>query len=316
MAKTATKSRTKSKKIKSQPASTVKKSNQPQPRLKPDKPAKLTGSFRLLARSLRLLGEHWRLFLTIILIYGFLSIILVRGIGGGLDLTNVKASLKGGFSGSFSQLATGAVLFSYLLGSSGSSANPAAGVYQTLLVIIMSLVVIWTLRQVLAGHAVRARDAFYKGTYPLVQFTLVLLVVSSQLLPLLIGSWIYTTVVNNGIAGAGFQKIIWLGLFIGLAWASLYMITSSIFALYVVTLPDMTPMKALRSARALVKFRRWTVVRKVLFLPLAVLILGALIMIPLILLLTAAAEWIFFLLSMAVLVVVHSYMYNLYRELL
>ena len=94
------------------------------------------------------------------------------------------------------------------------------------------------------------------------------------------------------------------------------MICSSLFALYIVTLPNVTPMKALRSARQLVLHRRFLVLRKILFMPLALLVLGAIIMIPLIIFLTFAAEWIFFLLSMFVLTVVHAYMYTLYRELL
>ena len=60
------------------------------------------------------------------------------------------------------------------------------------------------------------------------------------------------------------------------------------FALYIVTLPDMTPMKALRSARELVRYRRWTVLRKVLFLPLMLLVVAAIIMVPIIILADAA----------------------------
>jgi hypothetical protein len=291
------------------------KSFKPSKRIKhDDKP--LLGSFKLFAKSIKLIKNNWRLFLVITLIYCFLSIILVRGVGGGLDLNNVKSSLKGGFTGQFSQLATGTVLFGYLLGSSGGSASPAAGTYQTILVILMSLIVIWALRQVVAEHQIKARDAFYNGTYPLVQFVLVLAVISLQLLPIAIGAWLYTAITRSGIATGGVEKSIWLLFFFLMALLSLYMISSSIFALYIVTLKDMTPMKALRSARALVLHRRFAVLRKVLFLPLAIIILGAVIMIPLILLLTPVAEWIFFALSMFVLVVVHSYMYSLYRELL
>lgn len=254
--------------------------------------------------------------MSITLIYGLLTVILVRGIGGSLDLSGLKDNLKGGFSGNGSSLLTGVTLFSYLLGSAGTSTNPAGGVYQTVLIIIMSLVIIWALRQVLSGHKIRARDAFYNGTYPLVPFVLVLLVVGLQLLPLLAGSWLYSTVISSGIAVTELEKFTWAILAFLLAILSLYMICSSLFALYIVTLPEMTPMKALRSARQLVLYRRWTILRKILFLPLVLLILGGAIMIPLILLITPAAEWIFFMLSMFVLVVVHAYMYTLYRELL
>lgn len=275
----------------------------------------LTGAFRLFGQAIKLLNSNWRLFLTIIAIYGLLSIILVRGIGAGLNLSAFKETLTSGLGNNLSQLATGATLFGYLLLSSGGSVSPTASVYQTLLVIVMSLVVIWSLRQILAGHKVKARDAFYNSTYPLIQFILVLLVISLQMLPLLLGSWVYAVVVN-GIMNNPVEQFIGLLIFALLAGLSLYLVSSSVFALYIVSLPNMTPMKALRSARALVKHHRFLVLRKLLFLPLAILILGAIIMIPLILILTPMAEWIFFALSMTTLVLVHSYIYLLYRELL
>jgi uncharacterized membrane protein YoaK (UPF0700 family) len=94
------------------------------------------------------------------------------------------------------------------------------------------------------------------------------------------------------------------------------MISSSLFALYIVTLPDMTPFKALRSARELVRHRRWTVLRKILFLPIILLVVAAIIMLPIIIWLTSLAQWVFFLLTMFALVAANAYMYTLYRELL
>lgn len=284
-------------------------------RIKPDT-KKITSAVGLFTKSLKVIKQHWKLFLVITLIYGLLSIILVRGVGGGLNLGEIKSSLQNGLNGQYSELTAGTVLFGYLLGSLGGSASPTGGTYQTLLIIIMSLVIIWALRQVVAGHAIKARDAFYNGTYPLVQFVLVLIVISLQLIPLLLGSWLYSAVINNNIAVSSIEKFLFFIIFLLLALLSLYMISSSIFALYIVTLPNMTPIKSLRSARALVKHRRWLVLRKILFLPIAILVLGAIVMIPLILLLTPIAQWLFFALSMFVLVVVHSYMYSLYRELL
>ena len=181
---------------------------------------------------------------------------------------------------------------------------------------ITSLAVIWALRQVLAGVRVRVRDAYYLGMYPLIPFILVLLVIAVQLLPLVIGGTIYGIVISNGIAVYTVEKLAFALLFILLALLSLYMLSSSLFALYIVTLPDMTPMKALRSARELVRHRRWTVLRKILCLPIILLIVAAVIMVPIIIVLTPLAQWVFFVLTMFAVAAVHTYMYTLYRELL
>ena len=279
------------------------------------KPAStLSSSFSLLSQSLKLLKKHWQLFGTMTLIYGALTIILVRGLGSGINLDSLKTTLNtNGGSGS---LAMGVTLFGYLLGSSNGANSQVGGVYQSLLVILMSLVTIWALRQVLAGKQISAKEAFYNGVYPLVPFILVLLVVGLQLIPLAIGSWLFATVSGTSIAVNAIEKLGWGLLFFLFALWSLYLVCSSLFALYIVTLPDMTPLKALRSAKQLVEHRRFKVLRKILFLPLALIVVGAVITIPLILVLTSLATWVFFLLSMFVLIVIHAYMYALYRELL
>lgn len=243
-------------------------------------------------------------------------VILVRGLGGGIQLDFLKATFQKAAKGTFNSVTNSLSLFAYLVGTAGNSQSDAGSVYQAILILVISLATIWALRQVIAGTKVRIRDTFYRGMYPLIPFILVLVVIALQLLPLIIGNWFFHIVMANSIAVTLLEKFLWGLLFALLALLSIYMVCSSVFALYIVTLPDMTPLKALRSARQLVLHRRWSVIRKVLFLPIILIIISAIIMVPLILWLTPAAQWVFFGLTMVTLVVVHSYMYTLYRELL
>jgi hypothetical protein len=215
-----------------------------------------------------------------------------------------------------SQISNGVTLFLYLLGNTNNSNNANAGVFQTILLIIISLAIIWGLRQAYNGIYARVRDAFYQGMNALIMFIMILVVIGLQLVPLILGATLYNLVISNGIAVYTIEKWLWGLLFFVLAIVTIYMICSSIFALYIVTLPDMTPMKALRSARELVMHRRWEVLRKIIFLPIALIIIATIIMIPLLLMATPVAVWVFFIMTMAGLVVIHSYVYALYRELL
>ena len=174
----------------------------------------------------------------------------------------------------------------------------------------------WAARQTLAGQKVGLRDAFYKGIYPLIPFVLVLLVVIVQTVPLLVGAWLYTTVVVNGIVATVLEQVIWGVICAALVVTSLYMLCSSLLALYVVTLPDMRPLKALRSARQLVRYRRGQVFRKLLYLPVALIVLTCVIMLPAIVFVAGAASWIFFIWTTLLLIVAHLYMYTLYKALL
>lgn len=276
----------------------------------------LPNVWRLSRQAAAALWNHKKLFIGLTIIYGLLNLVLVQGLASNTDVSGLKNEFNQVFKGDLGQVATSLSIFATLVGSAGNGSSDTAGAYQLFLVLLASLAIIWALRQTQAGAVIRVRDAYYKGIYPLVPFILVLLAIGLQLLPLIIGTGLYSLVIANGIATVAAEKICWALLAILLALLSFYMISSSLFALYIVTLPDMTPMKALRSARQLVRFRRWTVLRKVLFLPVALLVAAAIIMVPIIIFLTPVAQWIFFILTMLALVAVHSYMYSLYRELL
>lgn len=280
-------------------------------------PFKLPNVWRLTRRTALTLWQHKKLFIGITLIYGLLNVILAQGLSGGTDVSTLKDTLDQLFTGHLGALVSGLSVFVVLVGSAGNNSSPTAGAYQVFLGLIASLAIIWSLRQVLAGSArLRIRDAYYRGMYPLVPFVLVMLVIGLQLLPLAIGATLYKAVITTGIAAFFIEKLFW-GLLYGLlALLSIYMISSSLFALYIVTLPGMTPMKALRSARELVRHRRWTVLRKIIWLPFALLIAAAIVMLPIIIWVTPLAKWVFFLLTMFSLTAIHGYMYTLYRELL
>lgn len=279
-------------------------------------PVKLPSVWRLAKVASLTLWENRGLFISIVLLYGLLNLLLVQGLASGTDVGSLKHSLNQVFTGNWGSIASAATVFVVLVGSAGNGSSQTAGAYQVILAVVTSLAVIWALRQVLAGKHLRARDAYYRGVYPLVPFVLVLVVIGLQLIPFLIGAMLYSAVITGGIAVYLIEKVLWALLFITLALLSLYMVASSLFALYIVTLPDMTPMKALRSARELVRYRRWTVLRKILALPFILLIAAAVIMVPIIIWLTPLSQWVFFLLTMVALVAVHAYMYTLYRELL
>ncbi|MDB5170334.1 MAG: hypothetical protein JWO35_28 [Candidatus Saccharibacteria bacterium] len=283
---------------------------------KPRRIVKLPNVWLLTKKATLTLWEHKRLFVAITLIYGLLNLVLVQGLASGTDVGSLKDQLSSVFTGNFGAIASSLSIFAVLVGSSGNGSSQTAGAYQLFIALITSLAIIWALRQVLLGNKLRARDAYYRGMYPLVPFILVLLIVGLQLIPLIVGSSLYSIVISNGIAVYFVEKLMWAVAFGLLGLLSAYMLSSSLFALYIVTLPDMTPMKALRSARELVRHRRWTVLRKVLCLPVILLVAAALIMVPIIIVLTPLAQWIFFLLTMFSLAAVHAYMYTLYRELL
>jgi hypothetical protein len=273
----------------------------------------LAGSFRILFRSIKLLFSDWKLFGGIIVIYLLLELMLVQGLSlitSGGTLSNTKSLIQGA-----SNLAsTSASLFLLLVGN--GTGNSSSSAYQFILLLLVSLVLIWALRQKYLGAHVRIRDAFYQGVEPLVRFFLVLLTIGIELVPGVIGIILYTAVANNGIAATFVERMLWVLLVGMLVLWSCYYVTATIFALYIITLNGMTPVRALRMASRLVKGRRIIVMTKVLFVPIAIFFIMGILIVPFLLFAVKIAPGAFFVVTALMVALLHAYLYSLYRELL
>jgi hypothetical protein len=280
--------------------------------------AALPNGFRLFKESAVFLWANKRRFGLLSLIAFLLSTIFVTGTTGGGAIIELKSLLDGVLQGAQGKITTGIALFSILLTGAGSEKTETAAMYQTIVMVITSLAFIWAIRHTMADPSakLRVRDAFYKGMYPLVPFLLVLGVIGLQLLPLVAANFLYSVVLGGGLAVTMLEQVLWLLLIGLLALLSLYLVSGSVFALYIVTLADVDPIQSIRSSLALVRHRRWSLLRKVLVLPLCMLLVAAVIIIPIIIVYAPLAQWVFYFLSAVGLLLIHTYLYTLYRKLL
>ena len=279
---------------------------------------KLPGVWNLSKSGCALLWDQKQLFALILLVFGILDLALAQGFTGGLSVTSAKSQLSTLFHGHFSNVGSGLTIYALMLASIGSSSSGSGGGfgYSLILSVIASLALIWALRNSSNKVKVRLRDAYYRGMYPLIPFLAILLLIGIELIPMIAGISLYTIAINNAIAVTALEKLLFLILMLGLSSLSVFLLSSSVFALYIVTLPEMTPIKALRSAKELVKKRRWEVILRLLYLPLALLVISSAVMLPFIIFLPAAAPWLLLVLTLVILAVFHAYMYNFYRELI
>lgn len=265
--------------------------------------------------SIKTVRDNKRIFFGLALMHALLSFVVVQGLGTTFSIVDTKAEFEE-VLGKPTDLGASFALFGYLLGASSGQVSEVAGTYQLMFFVVTVLATIWLTRQILAGESPQLRDGYYKGMHPFIPFCLVLIVIGLQFVPALIGNFLYATVISQGLAVTGLETALWLLLFILLVVLSLYMVISSLFALYIATLPDVRPMQALRSARQLVLHRRLGVMLRVLALPLLVTIVLAIIFIPLIIAAPVAVEPLFLLVSSMILVYSTVYLYHLYKGLL
>lgn len=273
----------------------------------------LASSFWLTRHAVMVIKRHWRILGGVFLVYLVLNVLLASALSNiSSAFSSVKTSLA--VNGSNFWHATGG--FASLFSSSGSSGSASGSVMSSVLFVLESLAIIWTLRHILSGQTVAVKQAYYKSTTPLIPFLLVLGVILIQLLPITIGASVLATVSTSVLTGNAIAVgVTWIVFGLLAAW-SVYMVSASIFALYIVTLPGTEPLQALRAASDLARFRRLNIIRKLTFLPLLIFIVMAIVVVPLILYAKALVPAAFYVLSMAAILFGHTYLYGLYREMI
>jgi hypothetical protein len=78
----------------------------------------------------------------------------------------------------------------------------------------------------------------------------------------------------------------------------------------------MQPLQSLRSDKNLARYRRWQLIRKVLFVPFFIILFMGILIVPLILWVNFLVVPVFFLLMMLSVLFFHVYLYRLYKGLL
>ncbi|MBW3538297.1 hypothetical protein KY386_02265 [Candidatus Parcubacteria bacterium] len=250
---------------------------------RPPRPAPLPSAWRLLRGSLGVMKRRWR------------------------PLVGITA--------------VGAVTTGLLSASRDLAADPALAVYRSLATLVMNTALIWAVIRLHQGQPVTLRSAYYSGTAALVRFMLVALVLALQLVPLAAGAIIYDQGTGSAAVAVSLGERLLLGLiWLVLALPTLYWLTRSIFSLYIVQEPEVTPVQALRRSTAAVRGRTLAVARRLLVL--AVLAVVVMALPPLALAVTVGLRQPFWLLallqlatSLVLLPLAAVYGYRLYRAL-
>ena len=266
----------------------------------------MDGVFVLFKDSLVFIFRNWKIFTAILGVYALLDIFFVSG----LNIGNSSKVVIGN-----NILSKGISVFNNAT-STASTINSNSGIYQTIFGIIISLAVIYVIRQLYANKEVTISDAFYKGMYPIIPSLIVLLIIVIQFIPLMIGSFVLAYFLH-GISSIGiFVKILAAIPCLALFYWSFYMLSSSVIAYYVSTLPDMKPMQAIKSAKEVVEGKRLKVFWRLIALPIALSILIFVVVFPVGLIIPVLAPWLYFVFELLILFITHSYLYRLYRELI
>lgn len=271
-----------------------------------------------------------KLFIPLLVIYIVLYAVIV-GIGSQDTYSSLSGTLQEAtnqvFEGDIGAVGQAGIMFLTII-SSGTSveATEAQQIFSVFIFVLIWLTTVWILRNALAGHRVKLRDGLYNSGAPIFATVVILLVVALQLVPSAIAVIGYTAAEASGLlAGGAAAMLFWIGAAL-LIILSLYWITSSLFAMIIVTLPGIYPMRAIEAAGDMVLGRRTRILLRWLWMVLSVFLFWVVVLIPVILIdvwlktLWPVIEWIpivpttIVILSAISTLWVSTYVYLLYRK--
>jgi hypothetical protein len=274
----------------------------------------IPSSWRLIGRTYQTLVKHWKMFGAIALIYGAIYLFFIR-VAPDTSLQEYSDLLDEFTGAESSGVLKTFTLAGIALSSSGAATDAARLLYANIMFVVVSLVAIWTLRHLFANKKFNVRDTFYKSMTPLIPFLLIILLMLIQFIPFAIGGLLYSIVKFNNITISGGEDLIFLSLWGGLGLLSGYWLANTLMAMYAVTLPGMYPMAALRATKELVRHRRWFVLRKIIMLAVVAFSLFFLVLLFVITINSGLTYWWIDIAIILAPLVVHTYLYHLYRSL-
>ncbi len=279
------------------------------------KTAKLSNVFQLSYKSIELIINNLNIFGAISIIYFFLTILFVRGFSASINVAQYKSNYVGNHTKA-TNIATDFSAFDKVIRTSSTSSSGNGALFQSILFIIFSLVFIFVLREIYKKRKVSFGSAFYDSQYPLIQYLVVLFFLVIELIPMAIGLFIYATVFREGFVANNIEKVVWIILTISFVSVTVFLMISSLFSVFIVTLPNVRPVQALSSAWKLVRHRRVVVFRKIIFLPFALIVFVGLVNLLFVAIWPQASDFVFYGLSIIALLIAQTYLYTLYRELI
>ena len=250
----------------------------------------LPGYIAFTTETVSLLRKQSKTIALMILVFTVSSALLANVLSQDtyLQISNLLQETSGNiFEGNFSEIGKAALLVASIGGSNFSTdVSSSQQVFALIISVFIWLSTVWLLRAYMAGHKAKLRDALYSSGSPFIPSALLFVLLLIQLIPGAVAAIGISSAVSSSIFGTGILPFIVSIVALLLMVLSLYFITSTFFALIVITLPGMYPWRALKIAGDLVVGRRLRILYRLIWMAGVVAIGWVLIMVPVVLLTT------------------------------
>lgn len=252
------------------------------------RPLELPNPLLFILEVIQTIWRQKRFFLPLMAIYIVLYAVLV-----GIASESTYAELTNSVEEASSKIETtevnpltkaSATLVSFASNGFGVNSGEAQQIFGVLLGLIAWLTTVWLLRNIFAGNNVKVRDGLYNAGAPIIAMAIIVLVILVQLLPVALAAIAYAAATSSGlILNGGVEAMLfWIAAGL-LGLLSAYWVTSSIFALVIVTLPGMYPIKALQASRKILIGRKLRFALRFAWMAVFIIALWVVVLLPMIL---------------------------------
>jgi len=252
------------------------------------RPLGLPGYFKFSKYVRQTVWKNRKIFLVLALVYAIITVLAV-GLASQDTYSTLTSTLNTtsgdaltGFWGTIGK--AGLLFVSTATGSLNESLSSSQAICAGLILMLTWLTTVWLLRNILAGHKVKVRDGIYSSGAPILSTFIIVILILVQMLPFALALIGYGAASTTGLLTAGGVEsmLFWFAAAL-LTVLSLYWMTSTVFALIIVTLPGMYPYRAIKAGGDLVVGRRLKLLLRLLWMVLGVALSWAIVMIPMIL---------------------------------
>lgn len=239
--------------------------------------------------AFKMFFKFWKIFLPLLLIFVGFYIFLIGAMSEN-TLADVKANVeqtnKDVADGKIGTVGKAGLTLLGIISTGGlTTMNDAQIVIAVLLFTIIWLVTIYLARHLLAGHQeIKMRDGFYSALSPLVSTLVVGLIIFLEAVPIMLTIIVFQVALTTEFLSTPFYALLFFMFAALMITLSLYLLSSSFFAIIVVSAPGLYPLTAVRMAKNLIMGRRLRFLIRVFYLVIIVALLYLLLLMPAIIL--------------------------------
>lgn len=233
---------------------------------------------------LRMLRNRKWVYMRFIVVFFVFSVIFI----GALQVDNISSvnevidSASSGDSVIGPVMRAAVTVGSSITGALNNNLSEVQYVYLSALLILGVLTIVWLLRHQLAGHSLKVRDGLYNAAAPLAAQYVLLVVGIAQMIPAALAVLLYISLTSSGILNGGIETALFSVALLLVIVLTLYFMTTTLFAMFIATIPGTYPMNAYKTARRIVAGQRLRLLMRLVWMVIIVLALSFIVLIPIV----------------------------------